>query len=168
MAAYGSAEQRHKHAQTGLEEKGAFREYIGRADARKRGDRPNYSGTVKLVSSIHGNTVKATDGTTHSLTTIRPVDKDAKDVRITLRLAGSAQTENRKRAGFQKYADKLEAILATNPRGMRTSDASVALHNKDATFKDALKGTTFTQFTNLSPNCSKPKQARLVGSPKYS
>ena len=118
---------------------------------RKRGVKPNYSGTVKLVDSIHGNTVKAKDGTTHSLTTIRPVDKDAKDVRITLRLAGSAQTENRKRAGFQKYADKLEAILATNPRGMRTSDASVALRNQDATFKDALKGMTFTQFTNLFP-----------------
>ena len=82
-----------RNAQRGLEEKGAFREYIGRADARKRGDRPNYSGTVKLVDSIHGNTVKATDGTTHSLTTVRPVDKESKDVRITLRLAGSAQTE---------------------------------------------------------------------------
>ena len=96
----------------------------------KWGDRPNYSGTVKLVDSIHGNTVKATDGATHSLTTVRPVDKDSKDVRITLRLAGSAQTENRKRAGFQKYADKLEATLTSNPRGMRASAASVALRNQ--------------------------------------
>ena len=156
-----------KNAQRGLEEKGAFREYIGRPDARKRGDRPNYSGSVKLVSSIHGNTVKATDGTTHSLTTIRPVDKDAKDVRITLRLAGSAQTENRKRAGFQKYADKLEAILASNPRGMRTSDASVALRNQDATFKDALKGMTFTQFTNLFPELFETQTGAAGGGPKY-
>ena len=30
-----------KHAQRNVEEQGAFREYIGRPDARKRGDRPN-------------------------------------------------------------------------------------------------------------------------------
>ena len=59
------------------------------------------------------------------MTTIRPVDKDSKDVRITLRLAGSKQTENRKRTAFQTYADVLAEILAANARGMRTSDASV-------------------------------------------
>ena len=84
-----------KNAQRGLEEKGAFREYIGRADARKRGDMPNYSGTVKLVDSIHGNTVKATDGTTHSLQTVRPVNRDAKDVQITLRLASPAHNKSK-------------------------------------------------------------------------
>ena len=140
-----------KNAQRGLEDKGAFREYIGRADARKRGDRPNYSGQVKLVDTIHGNTVKATDGTTHSLTTIRPVNRDSKDVQITLRLAGSQQIENKKRAAFQTYADVLAEILAANPRGMRTSDASVALRQREPRFRDALGRQTFTQFTNLSP-----------------
>ena len=140
-----------ENAQRGLEEKGAFREYIGRADARKRGDRPNYSGTVKLVDSIHGNTVKATDGTTHSLTTVRPVDKDAKDARITLRLAGSKQTENRKRTAFQTYVNVLQEILAANPRGMRTSDASVALRQREPRYAEALGRPMFTQFTNLFP-----------------
>ena len=68
-----------KNAQRGLEDKGAFREYIGRADARKRGDRPNYSGQVKLVDNLHGNTVTATGGTTHSLQTVRSVDKYTHD-----------------------------------------------------------------------------------------
>ena len=111
-----------KNAQRGLEEKGAFREYIGRADARKRGDRPNYSGTVKLVDSIHGNTAKATDGTTHSLQTVRPVDRDANDVRITLRLAGSQQIENKKRTAFQTYANMLQEIRAAKPSGRRSSE----------------------------------------------
>ena len=106
---------------------------------------------MKLVDSIHGNTVKATDGATHSLQTLRPVDKDSKDVRITLRLAGSAQTENRKPAGCQKYAGKLEAILASSPKGTRTSGALVALRNQYATFKEALKGMTFAQFTARFP-----------------
>ena len=103
------------------------------------------------MDSIHGNTVKATDGTTHSLTTIRPVDKDSQNVNITLRLAGSKQTENRKRTAFQPYANMLAEILAGHPRGMRTSDASVALRQRDPKFRDTLGRLTLTQFTNLCP-----------------
>ena len=155
-----------KNAQRGLEDKGAFREYIGRPDARKRGDRPNYSGTVKLVDSIHGNTVKATYGTTHSLTTIRPVDKDSTSVNITLRLAGSKQTENRKRTAFQTYANMLQEILSGHPRGMRTSDASVALRQRDDKFKDTLGRLTFTQFTNLFPELFETQTGASGGTSK--
>ena len=138
-----------KNAQRNVEEQGAFREYIGRPDARKRGDRPNYSGVVKLVDSVHGNTVKATDGTTHSLTTIRPVDKDSTSTTIGLRLVGSEQTENAKRQRLQKFADALAEILASKPRGMSTGDASTALRAKTPNFKAALGRMTFTQFTKL-------------------
>ena len=135
----------------------------GARTQEKRGDRPNYSGTVKLVDSIHGNTVKATDGATHSLTTIRPVDKDSKDVRITLQLASSRQTENRKCTAFQTYADVLEEILAANPRGMRTSDASVALRQREPRFKEALGRQTFTQSTNLFPEMFETKTGASGG-----
>ena len=114
---------------------GAFREYIGRPDARKRGDRPNYSGVVKLVDSVHGNTVKATDGTTHSLTTIRPVDKDSQSTTIGLRLVGSEQTENAQRQRLQTFADALAEILASKPRGMSTGDAATALRANMPGFK---------------------------------
>ena len=119
------------------------------------------------MNSIHGNTVEATDGTTRSLTAIRPVDKDSKDVRITLRLAGSQQIDNKKRAAFQTYADVLADILAANPRGMRTSDASVALRQREPRFKEALGRQTFTQFTNLFPEMFETKTGASGGSPKY-
>ena len=41
-------------AQKNVTDKGAFREYIGRDDRRKRGDRPNYSGIVVTVESVRG------------------------------------------------------------------------------------------------------------------
>ena len=115
---------------------------------------------------IHGNTVKATDGTTHSLTTVRPVDKDAKDVRITLRLAGSQQIENKKRTAFQTYATMLQEIRSENPRGMRTSDASVALRQRDPKFRDTLGRLTFTQFTNLFPELFETKTGASGGTSK--
>ena len=42
-------------AQKNVTDAGAFREYIGRDDRRKRGDRPNYSGTVVTLESVRGN-----------------------------------------------------------------------------------------------------------------
>ena len=137
------------NAQRNVEEQGAFREYIGRPDARKRGDRPNYSGVVKLVDSVHGNTVLATDGTTHSLTTVRPVDKDSTNTTIGLRLVGSGQMENKKRERLQKFADSLAEILASKPRGMSTGDASTALRANMPGFKAVLGRVTLTQFTKL-------------------
>ena len=68
-----------------------------RNDQRKRGDRPNDSGTVKIVDSVSGNTAKTTDVTIASLTTVRPVDADSENVQIRLRQVGSAQTDNRKK-----------------------------------------------------------------------
>ena len=102
-----------------------------------------------MVDSVHGNMVKATDGTTHSLTTVRPVDKDSQSTMIGLRLVGSEQVENKKRERLQKFADSLAEILASKSRGMSTGDASTALRAKVPGFKAALGRMTFTQFTKL-------------------
>ena len=41
--------------QKNVQENGAVRTYIGREDIRRRGDRPQYSGSVNLVSATGGN-----------------------------------------------------------------------------------------------------------------
>ena len=38
--------------QKNIQENGAFRTYIGREDLRRRGDRPQYSGDVRLVAAV--------------------------------------------------------------------------------------------------------------------
>ena len=119
-------------------EKGAFREYIGRDDQRKRGDRPNYNGTVKIVDSVSGNTVKATDGTIASLTTVRPVDADSENVQIRLRQVGSAHTDNRKTRELQPYADKLAEILAENTNAMEAWQTNTKLRQRAQGFAKAL------------------------------
>ena len=42
-------------AQKNVAEAGAFRPYIGRDDRQKRGDRPNYSGSVVTLESFRGD-----------------------------------------------------------------------------------------------------------------
>ena len=44
-----------RRAQKHVTETGKFREYIGRNDRRKRGDRPNYSGSAVTLESVRGN-----------------------------------------------------------------------------------------------------------------
>ena len=148
--------------------KGAFREYIGRPDARGRGGRPNYSDQVKLVDSIHGNTVKATGGTTHSLQTVRPVDKDAKDVRVTLRLEGSNQMENKNarrsrrtrtycRQCWRQAPEECERAMPTwlcdrGNRGLQRHWGDKRSHNSRM----------------CSPSCPKPKLGPAAGYPTYS
>ena len=91
---------------------GGFRTYIGREDIRRRGDRPHYSGEVKLVAAVEGNRVNDSSGQTHSMTVTKPVPEQSASTAINVRLVGSAQTEERKREQFKKYAETLRSILA--------------------------------------------------------
>ena len=75
-------------AQKNVEATGAFREYIGRDDRRKRGDRPNYSGSVVTLVNVRGNRAVDDQGKEHSLTTVKPVAQDAQTERISVRLRG--------------------------------------------------------------------------------
>ena len=142
---------------------GAFRTYIGRPDARKRADRPNYNGKVHLVDSVHGNVVKSTDGTEHSLTTVRPVPADSENTNITLRLVGSKQQEKVKRDKFKKFAEKLEEIVAGG--WVWTSSASSQLR-RDPAFGPALGRMTFANFVRLFPDKFELKTSASGGASK--
>ena len=77
------------HEQWRVEAAKALREDSGRPGTRNRSGRPKSSGHLLMVDNMHGNTATTTDGTTHSLTTIRPVDKESQSTTIGLRLVGS-------------------------------------------------------------------------------
>ena len=85
-------------AQHNVQATGKFREYIGRDDRRKRGDRPNFSGNVITLESVRGNKAIDGQGKEHSLTTIKPVARDARSEPVVVRMMGSAQTDARGRA----------------------------------------------------------------------
>ena len=97
--------------QKNVQDNGAFRTYIGREDIRRRGDRPQYSGEVKLVSVVEGNRVKDASGNVHSLTLAKPVPRETDSTTINVRLAGSEQTESRKRDLMMKHAKALKTSL---------------------------------------------------------
>ena len=151
------------NSQRNMLDNGAFRTYIGRPDARKRADRPNYSGKVHLVDSVHGNVVKSTDGTEHSLTTVRPVPTDSENTNITLRLVGSKQQEKAKREKFKKFAEKLEEIVAGG--WVWTPSASSQLR-RDPAFGPALGRMTFANFVRLFPDKFELKTSASGGASK--
>ena len=93
-------------------QQGAFRTYIGREDIRRRGDRPQYSGQVQLVSAIEGNRVKDSSGATHSMTLTKPVARDSQSTDIRVRLYGSTQTEDRQSA-VQETRRDLEDVAGS-------------------------------------------------------
>ena len=97
--------------QKNVQDNGAFRTYIGREDIRRRGGRPQYNGEVKLVSVVEGNRVKDASGNVHSLTLAKPVPRETDSTTINVRLAGSEQTEIRKRDLMMKHAKALKTIL---------------------------------------------------------
>ena len=94
--------------QKNVQENGAFRIYIGREDIRRRVDRPQYSGSVNLVSATEGNRVKDDKGNVHSMTLTKPVPQSSKSTNIKGRLYGSSQTEDRKREQFKQFAQTLK------------------------------------------------------------
>ena len=92
-----------KGNQRNIQEQGGFRTYIGREDIRRRGDRPQYSGEVRLVSAVEGNRVKDSTGQTHSMTVAKPVSEQSASTAINVRLVGSTQTEQRKKRSNLKH-----------------------------------------------------------------
>ena len=128
----------------------AFRTYSGREDIRRRGDRPQYSGEVKLVSVVAGNRVKDASGNVHSLTLAKPVPRETGSATINVRLAGSEQTENRKRDLMMKHAKALKTIL----RGsgwVYMSSAATELAADNPSYKSGRGKMTFKQFVVLFP-----------------
>ena len=101
-------------AQKNVQATGKFREYIGRDDRRKRGDRPNFSGNVITLESVRGNNAIDNQGKEHSLTTIKPVAQDARSEPIVVRMRGSAQTDARQRESLGPFAKALRDILQSN------------------------------------------------------
>ena len=78
--------------QKNIQENGAYRTYIGKEDLRRRGDRPQYSGDVRLVAAVEGNRVIDGQGNTHSLTLAKPVPADSNITDIKARTSGSSKT----------------------------------------------------------------------------
>ena len=130
-------------AQKNVEATGKFREYIGRDDRRKRGDRPNYSGAVITLESVSGNKAVDGEGTEHSLTTIKPVARDARSEPIAVRMRGSAQTDARQRESLGPFAEALRDILQSSTGSLLTlGEAAARLKSgaRKARFEAAMRG----------------------------
>ena len=146
-------------AQKNITDTGAFREYIGRDDRHKRGDRPNYSGTVVTLESVRGNKAFDSQGKEHSLTTIKPVDPDARTERITVRLRGSTQTDARQRGSLAPFAEALrEHMQSRGGSRLILGQAAAWLKRgeRKAQFEVAMRGVkSFSSFLKLFPDVFK-------------
>ena len=146
-------------AQKNVTNAGAFREYIGRDDRRKRGDRPNYSGTVVTLESVRGNKAIDSQGKEHSLTTVKPVDRDAQTERIAVRLRGSAQTDSRQRESLGPFAEQLREFIQNRGDARLTlGEAAAWLKTgaRKAQFEAAMRGVrSFSAFLKLFPEMFK-------------
>ena len=142
-------------AQNNVTEAGAFRPYLG----RKRGDRPNYSGSVVTLESVRGNKAIDTEGNEHSLTTVKPVERLARTEPITVRLRGSAQTDSRQRECLEPFADALrEYIQARSEPTLILGQAAAWLKRgtRRAQFEAAMRGVrSFASFLKLFPDMFK-------------
>ena len=117
----------------------------------RRGDRPQYSGEVQLVSAVEGNRAKDSSGQTHSMTVAKPVSEQSASTAINVRLVGSEQTEQRKKEQFKKYAEALRTILASEG-SIFTSRAVTELMKKEPNYKKDLGKMTFGAFVKLYPD----------------
>ena len=151
--------------QKNVQGQGGIRTYIGREDVRRRGDRPQYSGQVQLVSAVEGNRVKDRDGQIHSMTLSKPVPADSKSTTINVRLSGSAQTEERKREELKPYAESLKTLLVANG-AMFTGVASSELYKLEPQFKKALGNMKFGQFVALFSDVFKMQTTSAGGTSK--
>ena len=142
-------------AQKNVEATGKFREYIGRDDRRKRGDRPNYSGTVVTLESVSGNKAIDSEGKEHSLTTVKPVARDAISEPIAVHMRGSAQTDARQRESLGPFAEALRDILQSSTGSRLTmGEAATRLKTgaRKARFEAAMRGIrSFSTFVRLFP-----------------
>ena len=151
--------------QKNVQEQGGVRTYIGREDIRRRGDRPQYSGSVSLVAAVEGNRVKDSGGGVHSMTLTKPVAASSQSTPINVRLYGSSKTEERKREEFQKYAQTLKALLLEGGT-MYTSVAVAELTKREPNFKRDLGKMKFGIFVQLYPDMFKLQTASSGGSSK--
>ena len=151
--------------QKNVQEQGAVRTYIGREDIRRRGDRPQYSGSVSLVAAVEGNRVKDTSGSVHSMTLTKPVAASSQSTAINVRLYGSSKTEERKREEFKKYAQALKAILLEGG-AMHTSVAVAELTKREPNFRKDLGKLKFGIFVQLYPDMFNLQTASNGGSSK--
>ena len=97
-------------------------------------DRPQYSGSVNLVSATEGNRVKDDKANVHSMTLTKPVPQNSKSTDIKVRLYGSSQTEDRKREQFKQFAQTLKTLLMENG-AMFASTATTELYKREPNFK---------------------------------
>ena len=151
--------------QRNVEDKGAVRQYIGREDIRRRGDRPQYSGSVSLVAAVEGNRVKDDKGHVHSMTLTKPVSQDSESTDIKVRLYGSSQTEDRKREQFKQFAQTLKALLVENG-AMFTSGVVIEMYKREPQFKKELGKMKFGAFLALFPEMFKLQTASSGGTSK--
>ena len=125
-------------------------------DRRKRGDRPNYSGTVVTLESVRGNRAIDSQGKEHSLTTIKPVDRDAQTERIAVRLRGSAQTDARQRESLGPFAEQLREFIQNRGDARLTLGEAAAWLKRGARkarFEAAMRGVkSFSAFLKLFPD----------------
>ena len=154
-----------KGNQRNMQEQGGFRTYIGREDIRRRGDRPQYSGEVRLVDAIEGNRVKDAAGNTFSMTLAKPVPDTSASTAINVRLAGSTAVESKRRRELQKYADSLKTILATEGT-IFTSRAVTELMKKHKDYKKEFGNTKFAAFLKLFPETFEMQTASAGGTSK--
>ena len=142
-------------AQNNVQATGKFREYIGRDDRRKRGDRPNFSGNVITLESVRGNKAIDDQGKEHSLTTIKPVARDARSEPIVVRMRGSAHTDARQRESLGPFAKALRDILQSNTGSRLTlGEAATRLKTgaRKAQFEAAMRGIrSLSTFSRLFP-----------------
>ena len=128
----------------------------------RRGDRPQYSGSVSLVAAVEGNRVKDSSGKVHSMTITKPVPTDSESTTIKVRLQGSSQTEDRKRDEFKQYAQALNTILIENGT-MYTSVAVAELVKREPDFKNKIK---LGAFVKLFPDLFTMQTAAVGGASK--
>ena len=116
--------------QKNVQDNGAVRTYIGREDIRRRGDRPQYSGSVNLASATEGNRVKDDKGNVHSMTLTTPVPQNSKSTDIKVRLYGNTQTGDRKREQLKQCSQTLKTLLIENG-AMCTPTSTTELYKQE-------------------------------------
>ena len=93
------------------------------------------------------------------LTTVKPVDRDARTERIAVRLRGSAQTDARQRESLRPFAEQLREFIQ-NRGGARLTLGEAAAWLKTGARKDrfeaAMRGVrSFSAFLKLFPEVFK-------------
>ena len=109
--------------------------------------------------SVRGNRATDSQGKEHSLTTAKPVGRDAQTEGITVRLRGSTQTEGGQKESLGPFADALREIIQTSGRTRMTlGEAATRLKTgaRKAQFEAAMRGVkSFSAFLKLFPGVFK-------------